>query len=221
MKCPKCGASLAGTPDDGGFLTCPSCQARLRVRPAGSPPPASLDTILAEVRAVRRGQDEILSLLRGKAGALPREAGEEGPAPEGDEAPAAPPVIRKRRQKTVLLVDDQEETRQEAAAALDQARVPTRAFAAGPPAVEALAAERSDVIVLELAIGGAMAGKDFVNMVKATMEWVDIPIVLYTRVPVESQKEARTIHGADELVRKGPGSPEALVERVIQLFRRG
>ena len=26
-----------------------------------------------------------------------------------------------------------------------------------------------------------MAGKDVINMIKATMEWVDIPIVLYTR----------------------------------------
>jgi hypothetical protein len=58
-------------------------------------------------------------------------------------------------------------------------------------------------------------------MVKATMEWVDVPIVLYTRVPIESQKEARTIHGADELVPKGVGAPEALVARVIALFRKG
>jgi DNA-binding response OmpR family regulator len=66
-----------------------------------------------------------------------------------------------------------------------------------------------------------MAGKDVVNMIKATMEWVDIPIVLYTRIPVENQKEARITHGADELVAKGAGSPETLVARVIALFRRG
>jgi hypothetical protein len=53
------------------------------------------------------------------------------------------------------------------------------------------------------------------------MEWVDIPIVLYTRLPIESQKEARTIHGADDLLLKGPGSAEALPARVISIFRRG
>ena len=47
------------------------------------------------------------------------------------------------------------------------------------------------MIALELDLGGAMAGKDVINMIKATMEWVDIPIILYTRVAVESQKEAR------------------------------
>ena len=56
------------------------------------------------------------------------------------------------------------------------------------------------MIVLELGLGGDMAGKDVINMIKATMEWVDIPIVLWTREPVQSQKEARQIHGADEVV---------------------
>src|SRR4029078_1629148 len=57
-------------------------------------------------------------------------------------------------------------------------------------------------------------------MIKATMQWVDIPIVLYTRLPVENQKEARQVHGADEVVRKGPGGDEALGARVISVLRR-
>ena len=50
-------------------------------------------------------------------------------------------------------------------------------------------------------------------MIKATMEWVDIPIVLYTRAAVESQREARQVHGADEFVLKRSG-PAALVLEV-------
>jgi DNA-binding response OmpR family regulator len=64
-----------------------------------------------------------------------------------------------------------------------------------------------------------MAGKDVINMIKATMEWVDIPIVLWTREAVSNQKEARQIHGADELVPKSAG-PAALVARIISIFRR-
>jgi DNA-binding response OmpR family regulator len=56
-------------------------------------------------------------------------------------------------------------------------------------------------------------------MIKATMEWVHIPIILWTREPVASQKEARQIHGADELVQKSAGAA-ALVARVITVFRR-
>jgi DNA-binding response OmpR family regulator len=83
-----------------------------------------------------------------------------------------------------------------------------------------MAAEKPDVIALELGLGGDMGGKDLVNMIKATMEWVDIPIILWTREGVATQKEARQIHGADEVVQKSAG-PAALVARVITAFRRG
>ena len=94
-----------------------------------------------------------------------------------------------------------------------------RAYAEGNAAVSAIAEEKPDVIALELGVGGAMAGKDLVNMIKATMEWVDIPIVLWTREAVTTQKEARQIHGADEVVPKS-GGPAALLACVIGVFRR-
>jgi CheY-like chemotaxis protein len=182
---------------------------------------ASLDDVMGEVKAVRGLQVEILSMLKAMAsvtsGASP------APPPETDDAfaPPPPPPVRSRRRKTVLIIDDDEQTRKAAAAALEQAEVPVRAVADGTSGLEAMAAERPDVVVLELGMAGRMAGKDVVNMIKATMEWVDIPIVLYTRVAVDGQKETRLVHGADELVPKGPGAPEVLVARVIALFRRG
>jgi two-component system KDP operon response regulator KdpE len=135
--------------------------------------------------------------------------------------PAVTAPLRSRRRKSVLLVDDDVATRLSAVAAFEKAEVPVRAVSDGNAALSALADEKSDVLVLELGMGGAMGGKDVVNMIKATMEWVDVPIVLYTRVPVQSQKEARQVHGADEVVLKAPGGEEALVARVIQIFRRG
>jgi CheY-like chemotaxis protein len=179
--------------------------------------------VLSEIRALRRTQEEILGLLRGREAAAPSDA-LDGDLAFGtpEESPGTePPPIRSRRRKTVLLVDDDEATRQAAVVALTQAEVPTRAFADGTGAVAAIVAEKPDVIILELGLAGDMAGRDVVNVVKSTMEWVDIPIVLYTREPVASQKEARQIHGADEVVSKGPGSPAALVQRVIAIFRRG
>jgi len=232
MKCPKCDGSFTGAPDAEGFFHCPQCGAKLRSRPqtpAAHPPApaaaaptnasagATLDLLLGELRAVRRVQEEILALLR-----APRSSDADGEAGTAADLPdEPPPTIRARRAKSVLVIDDQDQTREAAVAALQQAQVPTRAAADGPSGLEAIAAERPDVIALELAIGGAMAGKDIINMIKATMEWIDIPIVLWTRLPVESQKEARTVHGADEVVRKGPGAEEVLVARAIQLFRRG
>jgi DNA-binding response OmpR family regulator len=98
--------------------------------------------------------------------------------------------------------------------------VPPPALPAAQAALQALAAETPHVIAIELDMLGSMAGQDVINMIKATMEWVDIPIVLYTRAQVESQREARTVHGADEFVLKTSG-PAALVTRCIALFRRG
>jgi CheY-like chemotaxis protein len=198
-------------------------------RPAGdtarsaSPPgpaeerPATLEAILAEVLALRQMQVEMLDLLKSRP-AMDTGAGPS--ASEDDElmAPLVPPV-RTRRRKSALIMDDDAATRDAAVALLEQAEVPVRAVADGQKGVQAIAEEKPDIIVLELDIKGAMAGKDVINMIKATMEWVDIPILLYTRLRVESQKEAR-IAGADDVVLKS-GGPAALVSRVITHFRRG
>ncbi len=98
--------------------------------------------------------------------------------------------------------------------------MPVRTFGDGNDALRGIAEEKPDLIVLELGLGGEMAGKDIINVIKATMEWVDIPIVLWTREPVANQKEARQIHGADEIVAKSAGAA-GLVARVINVFRRG
>lgn len=192
----------------------------------------ALASVLEEIRALRRTQDEILALLR----AQPARSAPAAPAADADDpfgfagdldtpmsvaAVTASAPLRSRKRKSVLLVDDDDATRSAAAAAFEKAEVPVRSVGDGNAALSALADEKSDVLVLELGMGGAMAAKDVVNLIKATMEWVDIPIVLYTRMPVASQKEARQVHGADEVVPKAPGSEEALVARVIQLFRRG
>lgn len=182
--------------------------------------PASLDDLMGELKALRGLQLEILSMLKAMASVGSPAAEPASDADDSFGAPSPPPV-RSRKRKTVLVIDDDEQTRKAAVAALEQAEVPVRAVAEGNSGLQAMAAERPDVVVLELGVGGRMAGKDVVNMIKATMEWVDIPIVLYTRLTVENQKEARITHGADELVPKGAGAPEALVARVIALFRRG
>ena len=187
---------------------------------ANTPATASaVDTVLAEVRAVRRMQEELLEVLRGQT--------------ETDRAPGFPPrgvgddfeglhepVVRSSRRKRVLLVDDDQATRGVVEAVLKGGEVPVTTVGDGNSALASIASDKPDVIVLELGIGGAMAGKDVVNMIKATMEWVDIPIILYTRVPMEGQKEARQIHGADDFVAKGPGGPEAVLAKAIAFFRK-
>jgi CheY-like chemotaxis protein len=188
-----------------------------------SPPtaPGDLEGLFEEIRAVRVTQDEILVLLKERlADGMRPPLGNASMDPD-DPVTTPAPTVRSRRRKTVLIIDDDPSTRIAALQALEHAEVPTRTAPDGSAGLAAIAHEKPDVIVLELGIDGAMSGKDVVNMVKATMEWVDVPIVLYTRVPIESQKEARTIHGADELVPKGPDAADLLVARIIGLFRKG
>jgi CheY-like chemotaxis protein len=184
----------------------------------------TLAALLSEVRAVRETQHRILDVLEGLRWAAPAPdapppAAAEFADPEVAGAGAAGLPIRAHPRKTVVLVDDDPQTREAAVAELQHADVPVRAFDDGNAALSAIAEEKPDAIVLELGTGGDMGGKDLVNFVKATMEWVDIPIILWTREPIASQKEARQIHGADELVPKSGGAA-TLLARVMTVFRR-
>jgi CheY-like chemotaxis protein len=178
---------------------------------------AALDLLLREVRAVRETQARILRAIADLRRAAPGEGGDLD-GPDAAQEPAFSP-IRAGRRKTLMLVDDDPCTRDAVLEEFRRAEVPVRAFGDGGAALSAIAEEKPDVIALELAVGGALAGKDLVNMIKATMEWVDIPIVLWTREAVSTQKEARQIHGADEVVPKS-GGPAALLACVINVFRR-
>jgi CheY-like chemotaxis protein len=187
---------------------------------ASRAPAVTLEMVLNEIQAVRDTQQLILEavggLRRGQAAPAGGGAGHEG-TDDAEGTTLSP--IRATDRKSVVLIDDDPQTRDAAVSELERADVPVRAFTDANQALSAIAEDKPDVIILELGVNGELAGKDLVNMIKATMEWVDIPIVLWTREPVSNQKEARQIHGADEVVSKSAGAA-ALVARVITVFRR-
>ncbi|MCU0241804.1 MAG: response regulator [Vicinamibacteria bacterium] len=245
LTCPSCKVRLQIASQPAATPKAPSEPLAV---PAPAPPPAvplaEIRSILNDVRDLRRLQAEILqyqaqvlALLKSWPVPVSGAPAIEKASPadkvektEADHAAAfatpaptvALPVPRVRqRRKSVLIVDDNDESLQAAMAALNQAQVPSRFVTNGNAALNALATEKPDVLILELDLGEPMSGKDLINYIKATMEWIDIPILLYTRLPIPGQEEARTEHGADDLVLKGPGSPEALVNHVIKIFQRG
>lgn len=182
---------------------------------------AGFVAIMAELKAIRRAQDRLLDLLSsgarpGPPGGLP------GLTPVGPGARAASqaPGVRTQNRKTALLIDDDLAARFELVAALREAEVPVREAGSGNEGLTLISQERPDVIVIEAELGGDMTSQDTITLIKATMEWIDIPIVLYTRLPIADQEEARTSYAADDFVLKGPGAAAAIVARVVALFRR-
>jgi CheY-like chemotaxis protein len=171
-------------------------------------------------------QKQILTTLQTRLSAPPPEpvkAGseEEAEAIAGDAFTAFPPApARARKRKSVLLIDDDEAALQAAVQALEKAEVPVRAMKDYSAALAAITEDKPDVIALEPKMGGDQTGEDLINAIKATMEWVDIPVVLYTSAEIENKEQARTQYGADEFVLKGPRGPAALVSQVITLFRK-
>src|SRR6185295_13585936 len=90
---------------------------------------AALDEILAELRTLREGQEELLELMRGRASRVESQQLFQEPAlhhsmdtDSGDDAaaPSPPPVVRSRRRKTAVLMDDDAAVRAETQAALEK-----------------------------------------------------------------------------------------------------
>lgn len=194
-------------------------------RPAGG----EFGQVLAELRALRQTQQEILALLRARPMAsvpasLPPQAAQGYGGPTGFDAsgdePLQPRPAAARSGRRVVLLDDDAVTRETATQLLGRQGLDVVATTTGKEAIAAIAQAKPDAIVLEIGIEGDMPGRDFVNIVKATMDWVDVPLVLFTRVPVADEEEARTIHGADQFVQKGPGAEAVLGQRLAVVLGR-
>src|SRR5262249_17109566 len=138
--------------------------------------PSALERVLEELEALRHGQEQILTLLRASAGGSAAD-----PLGSAFDEPGALAPVRSRRSKAVLVIDDDPAAREATVAEFQGAEVAVRGAANGGAGIQAIAEEKPDVIALELALKGKMSGTDVINQIKATMEWVDIPIILYTR----------------------------------------
>jgi two-component system KDP operon response regulator KdpE len=139
--------------------------------------------------------------------------------PEVGTTARRPGTARADARRRVLLIDDDEAAAKDAHAALSESEFVVQAVRDGNAALAAIAADRPDAIVIDLDLGGPTPGKDLINMVRATMEWVDIPLLLYTRVPIAGHEEARALHGGDDFVSKSAG-PAALTAAVTTLLQQ-
>jgi len=174
---------------------------------ARMPGPVTLERVLAEVRAIREIQAQILALLQGRPLPQPGPEDPSGASPQARLEAGGVPVV--------LVIDDQPETRSVVVAALQKAPFRVKTAADGHDALAAIAMERPDAIVLEVDLQGSLAGQDVARAIQANRDWKPIPIILHTRTASGEGRSALD----DDVVAKGPGSPEALVACVQRRLR--
>src|ERR687885_2852045 len=116
---------------------------------------------------------------------------------------------------TILMVDDDPHVLRSLRAALESHGYRVRSAANGPVALEACAAERPDVVLLDL----ALPGMDGVEVCRRLRSWSRVPILVLSARVHESQKVEALDAGADDYVTK-PFGTEELLARIPAALRR-
>lgn len=115
----------------------------------------------------------------------------------------------------VLMVDDDPHVLRSLRAALESHGYRVRSAVNGPAALEACAAERPDVVLLDL----ALPGLDGVDVCRRLRNWSRVPILVISARVHESQKVQALDAGADDYITK-PFGTEELLARIRAALRR-
>jgi two-component system KDP operon response regulator KdpE len=115
----------------------------------------------------------------------------------------------------ILMVDDDPHVLRSLGAALESHGYRVRAATSGATALEACAAERPDVVLLDL----ALPGLDGVEVCRRLRSWSRVPIIVLSARVHESQKVQALDAGADDYVTK-PFGTEELLARIRAALRR-
>jgi diguanylate cyclase len=116
----------------------------------------------------------------------------------------------------VLFVDDNEDARDLAKVVLEHQGAVVHVAPSAPEAIAAMSTVQPDVIVTDIMMP-RMNGYQFVEELKRTTEWRDIPVIAITgRGRVHSERSARTAGFADFLLKPiDPAAMAAAIARVL------
>ncbi len=115
----------------------------------------------------------------------------------------------------ILLVDDDPHVVRSLRAALESHGYRVRSAANGAVALQACAAERPDVVLLDL----ALPGMDGVEVCQRLRDWSRVPILVLSARVHELQKVQALDAGADDYITK-PFGTEELLARIRAALRR-
>ncbi len=130
--------------------------------------------------------------------------------------------MTERREKTtpgrILVVEDERDISALVAYHLAREGYRVRTAEGGPEAIEAMASERPDLIVLDLMLPG-LSGYEVLSEMRRKPELADVPVILLTARRDEADRVKGFELGADDYLTK-PFSPRELVLRVGAVLRR-
>jgi CheY-like chemotaxis protein len=187
--------------------------------PATAPPVKSegMEGLKGILEAIQKDMATLKQSHQELAATVAKIAGPKAPTstqPPGLARPkTAPSALR-----PLLIVDDDAKSAEEVRKACERMGFAPVMVNAVRPALDAMGRERPALLILEPLLTGELSGKDFVNYVKSTMEWVEIPILVHTRAPIANHEQARTDFGADDYVIKSEGSVELLAKKIVRLL---
>lgn len=200
----------------------PASASTLTVPPGALVPP--LDAVQGLLVLMQSVQKDLASLVQRHdelCAAVARLAASQVTPPTPARAPQTQPLVPKAAGAvlpSVLIVeDDALIAEQIRASCVDLGLDPTVVTEASA-ALASLSRERPALVIVEPLLPGDPSGLDLVNQVKATIEWLAIPILVHTRAPIANHEQARNDFGADDYVLKSEDSVETLTRKVARLL---
>ncbi len=116
----------------------------------------------------------------------------------------------------ILVVEDDADARERLVAALAREGLPVREAAHGGLGLEAVAAEKPSLVLLDLMMP-EMDGFGFLRSLRARAEWKDIPVVVLTAKDVTAEDRRRLAGQADRVLAKGSVSLADLARTVREI----
>ncbi len=116
----------------------------------------------------------------------------------------------------ILVVEDQESIRRMIEALVKARGYQVKAASAGAKALEMIAEEIPDVVLLDLTMPGQFDGLDVCRRLRADPATQGLPVIIITAVAEESARQAAMEAGATAFYNK-PFSPIALLKALEKL----
>lgn len=126
--------------------------------------------------------------------------------------------MTKKSPARVLVVEDERDIAALVAYHLTKEGYRVRTAEGGSEALEAIASERPDLVLLDLMLPG-FSGYEVLAEMRRRPEWGDLPVVILTARKDEADRVKGLELGADDYVTK-PFSPRELVLRIGAVLRR-